>query len=76
MHDGKFSPTVKIKFNVTGVRNLSNMAPRKIDDLRQGMEVNGGVHIISPWDLFWAEPEFLISSQRLGHVTPKAIWPN
>ena len=58
MYDGKFIATVKDK--VRGVEKLSNIATRE-----------WGFHIMSGWDPLpvVTEPEFFISSQRLGHRT-------
>ena len=40
-----------VKFMVTGVRKLSNVAPRQIDRLRHGQQkANGGFYVMSPWD--------------------------
>ena len=46
MHGGKFFPTLKVRVKVTGVRNLSHMAPCQIDRLRQGQRKRREVSIL------------------------------
>ena len=57
---------------VTGVRNLSDMAPRQINRLRQGKRKRIKFSYYELWNPLQGvtETEFLISTQGLSHVTP------
>ena len=65
-------PTVKVEINVTGSESCQLWPHAR--SIGSDREANGGFHIITRDPLQGiTEPEFLISSQGLGHVTPNFL---